>query len=183
MERKGSTKGLAKKELERLMDLSECAMFTAKKGPDIDVCYANKKFYSLLQYTQQEFEEKYGKRLMDVIVPEEKQKIRNLIARQAAAGGLLHLEVRVQRKDGQARWISMTAQTVTTEDGIMYYCSALDITKQKHALDEIYNAKREAELVTNSVPGGVVKICATDYTLLYGPVLFCQLFIFVYPII
>ena len=76
MERKGSTKGLAKKELERLMDLSECAMFTAKKGPDIDVCYANKKFYSLLQYTQQEFEEKYGKRLMDVIVPEEKQKIR-----------------------------------------------------------------------------------------------------------
>ena len=31
MERKGSTKGLAKKELERLMDLSECAMFTAKK--------------------------------------------------------------------------------------------------------------------------------------------------------
>lgn len=168
MERKGSTKGLAKKELERLMDLSECAMFTAKKGPDIDVCYANKKFYSLLQYTQQEFEEKYGKRLMDVIVPEEKQKIRNLIARQAAAGGLLHLEVRVQRKDGQARWISMTAQTVTTEDGIMYYCSALDITKQKHALDEIYNAKREAELVTNSVPGGVVKICATDYTLLYA---------------
>lgn len=168
MERKGSTKGLAKRELERLMDLSECAMFTAKKGPDIDVCYANKKFYSLLQYTQQEFEEKYGKRLMDVIVSEEKQKVRNLIARQAAAGGLLHLEFRIQKKDGMTRWISLTAQTVQTEDGIMYYCSALDVTRQKQALDEIYNAKREAELVTNSVPGGVVKICASDYTLLYA---------------
>ena len=168
MEKKSSTRGLVKKELERLMDLSECAMFTAKKVPDIDVCYANKKFYALLQYTQQEFEEKYGKRLMDVIVPEEKQKVRNLIARQTAAGGLLQLEFRVQKKDGLVRWLSLTAQTVQTESEIMYYCSALDVTRQKQALDAAYNAKREAELITNSVPGGVVKACAVDYSILYA---------------
>lgn len=168
MEKIHNTKGLAKKEMERLMDLSECAMFTAKKGPDIDVQYANKKFYSMIQYTPQEFAEKCGGRLMDVIIPEEKQKVRNLIARQAVAGGLLHLEFRVQKRDSSKRWISITAQTVVTEGQTLYYCSGLDITQQKRALEDIYNAKREAELITDSVPGGVIKIRTSDFAILYA---------------
>lgn len=98
MENKYGTEGLTKEEMNRLMNLSECAMFTARKDPEISIQYANKKFYDMLQYTPEQFQEQYQGHLMDVIIPEEKQKVRNLIARQAAAGGLLNLEFRVKKE-------------------------------------------------------------------------------------
>ncbi len=168
MEENYSTEGLDKSELEHLMDLSECAMFIAKREPDIEVQYANKRFYSMLQYTPQEFAGEYGGRLMGIILPEEKQKMRNLIARQLAAGGMLQLEFRVRKKDGLPRWISMKAQTVEADGQVWYYCSCMDITQQKRALDDIYSAKRDAELITNSIPGGVIKIRMSDFALLYA---------------
>lgn len=168
MENKYGTEGLTKEEMNRLMNLSECAMFTARKDPEISIQYANKKFYDMLQYTPEQFQEQYQGHLMDVIIPEEKQKVRNLIARQAAAGGLLNLEFRVKKRDGSLRWISMTAQTVAARDDVWYYCSCIDITQQKRSLEEIYSAKKEAEMITNSVPGGVIKLKTSDYSILYA---------------
>lgn len=159
---------LDNKELERLIDLSECAMFIVRQQPDFDLRYANNKFYSMLQYTPEEFEEQFGNHLMEVVVPEEKQKIRQLIARQAAAGGHLHLEFRVRRKDGVIQWAAMTARSVMVDGQIMYYCSCMNITQQKRSLEDIYNAKREVDLITNNVPGGVIKIRISDYVLLYA---------------
>lgn len=171
MNKKDSLQRITEEEAKRLtdlMDLSECAMFTAKQVPNIEVIYANKKFYSILQYTPEEFKEKCGNRVMEVLLPEEKQKVKSLIARQAVAGGMLHLEFRIVKKDGTVRWLSMTAQTAIVDGEPLYYCSCLDITQQKRILEDVYNAKKEVELITNSVPGGVVKIKMSDYSILYA---------------
>ena len=156
------------RHLTSLMDLSECAMFTAKQEPSIEVLYANKKFYSMLQYTQEEFKEQFQNYFIEVILFEEKQRVKSLIARQSAAGGLLHLEFRVVKKDGSVRWIAMTAEAVNVDGENLYYCSCLDITQQKRNLEEVYNAKKEVELITNSVPGGVIKVRMKDFGLLYA---------------
>lgn len=168
MEKEKIMDTLENRELERLMDLSECAMFIARQQPDFDLRYANKTFYSMLKYTPEEFEERFGNHLMEVIVPDEKQKIRALIARQSVAGGHLHLEFRVQRKDGVIQWVALTAHSVVVSGQIMYYCSCMNITQQKRNLEDIYNAKREAELITNNVPGGVIKLRISDFVLLYA---------------
>lgn len=73
------------------MDLAECAIFTAKQEPSIEVLYANKKFYSMLQYTPEEFKEKFNNYFIDVMLSEEKQRVKSLIARQSAAGGFCTL--------------------------------------------------------------------------------------------
>ena len=73
------------KIFEKLIDVSECAFFISKSGGDMEITYASRKFYSMLQYSKEEFEEKYNNSLMAVILPEEKQKVKNLIARQFAA--------------------------------------------------------------------------------------------------
>lgn len=159
---------LKKKEMERLINLSECAMFTAFQGTDIELKYANKKFYSMIQYTPEEFKETFQNRLVDVIVPEEKQKIRSLISRQSAAGGLIHLEFRMKRKNGSICWISMVAQSVMEDSQMMYYGSCTNITRQKRSYTEIYNAKREVDLITNNIPGGVIKVRMSDMTILYS---------------
>lgn len=168
MESRYGTDELTKEEMNRLLELSECAMFIAAKDSEISIKYANRKFYDMLQCTPEEFNARYKGRLMDVILPEEKQKVRNLIARQAAAGGLLHLEFRAKKKDGSLRWVSMTAQTVTTQKELCYYCSCIDITQQKRSIEDIYTAKKEAEMITNSVPGGVIKLRVSDFSLLYA---------------
>ena len=76
-------------ELLLLMNSSECAMFIAKSGSEIELIYANDKFYSMLQYTKEEYIDKFGNSFMASVLTEEKQKLRTLIARQAAAGGTL----------------------------------------------------------------------------------------------
>lgn len=68
-------------EIRRLLDLSECGMFTASNDSDLKVEYANETFYKIIQYSKEEFREELDNHLMDLMVPEEKQKIRNLMAR------------------------------------------------------------------------------------------------------
>lgn len=168
MEQKKNTDVLESREMKRLLDLSECAIFIAKQQPEFVLRYANKKFYTMLQYTPDEFEEQFENRLVNVILPEEMQKFRNLIARQAVAGGNLHLEFRVKKKDGTILWVSMTARPESVDGQLMYFCSCMDITQQKRHLEEVYNAKREVDLITNNVPGGVIKLRISDFVLRYA---------------
>lgn len=79
--------GLDEQDLRRLLNMSECAMFVAKPGSQIELMYANERFYSLMQCTREEFSEIYHGSVMEMILPEDRQKIRNLIARQTAVGG------------------------------------------------------------------------------------------------
>ena len=103
---------LSEEEMLRLINLSECAMFITAPEAELQVWYANNKFYELVQYTPEEFEEQFENHVMDLIVSEEKQNVRNLIARQSAMGGVIQLEFRVRRKDGVYLWISLSAEVI-----------------------------------------------------------------------
>ncbi len=168
MDQKQNTNTLDNSELQRLMDLSECAMIIARQQPEFTIKYANEKFYDMLKYTAEEFKEIHHNHLMAVALPEETQKIRALVARQSAAGGDLHLEFRVRRKDGAILWLSMTAHMEIVDGQTIYFCSCMNITQQKRNLEDIYNAKREIDLITNNIPGGVIKLRLSDYILLYA---------------
>lgn len=168
MGQKKITEDFSLEETKQLMDLSDCAMFSALQGPDITLLYGNKKMYSMIQYSPEEFSEKFQNRLMDIILPEDKQKVRMLIARQSTMGGTIHLEFRIQRKDNVAQWVSLSARSVLVGDSMRYYCSCVNVTQQKRTLQEVYNAKREVDAMANSIPGGVIKLKMSDFTLLYA---------------
>lgn len=155
-------------ELLLLMNSSECAMFIAKSGSEVELVYANDKFYSILQYTKEEYIDKFGNSFMASVLTEEKQKLRTLIARQAAAGGTLKLEYRAVRKDNSVAWLSLSAKAVVKDNQLIYYGSCIDVTKSKKTLDDIYNAKREIDVMANSIPGGVIKVRMSDYKLIYA---------------
>lgn len=160
--------GVLQDELLLLMNSSECAMFIAKSGSEIELIYANDKFYSMLQYTKEEYIDKFGNSFMASVLTEEKQKLRTLIARQAAAGGTLKLEYRAVRKDNSVAWLSLSAKAVVRDNQLIYYSSCIDVTKTKKTLDDIYNAKREIDVMANSIPGGVIKVRMSDFKLIYA---------------
>jgi len=159
---------ISQEEFMTLINSSECAMFITKSSSEMELIYANDKFYSILQYTKEEYTEKYGKSAMATVLNEEKQKLRNLIARQAAAGGILKLEYRAVKKDHSIAWISLSAKAVIKDNQLVYYGSCLDVTKSKKTIDDIYNAKREIDVMANSIPGGVIKARMSDYKLIYA---------------
>lgn len=159
---------ITSEELKRLLNMSECALFIAKPGAEIEILFANARFYSMLQYTSKEYKEKYGNSLMAAVLPEEKQKIRTLIDRQIAAGGTLHLEFRAARKDEGVLWLSLSAHTIMVDGEMRYYVSCMDITKVKRSLDDVYKAKNEMEIIANSIPGGVIKLRMNDKKIIYS---------------
>lgn len=159
---------LQKDYFERLTNLSECGMLIVKMQTELEILYANDYFYQILQYTREEFAEKFGNKVMGPEVPEEKQKVKSLIARQVSMGGTIHFEFRAVRKDKSIVWVSFTAKRDEDFTSMIYYCSCLDISASKRHLEDVYNAKSELDLIANSIPGGVIKLRMSDFHLLYA---------------
>lgn len=158
---------VTQEDFKKLVNMSDCGMLVVRLRAESEIIYANDFYYQNLQYTREEYYELFGNSMMGPMLPEDKQKTKNLIARQSAAGGSIHLEFRVARKDGSVIWISFCAKRDNSIAGI-YYCSCFDVTISKRHLDDVYKAKHELDVIANSIPGGVVKIRMSDYMLLYA---------------
>lgn len=159
---------MEKKELQQLLDMVECGVFTTHQDTDMELIYANARFFEMIQYTPEEFAEKYGSRLLDAVLPEDKQKIRSLIARQRVAGGKLQLEFRIKKGNGLVAWLSFAASRARDDGQMVYFCSCMDITQVKRTMSEVYQAKRDMDLIANNIPGGVLKVRMTDFEILYA---------------
>lgn len=157
-----------KEELQQVLEMTECGIFTTKQDTEMELLYANSRFYEILHCTPEEFEEQYNNRLFEAVLPEDKQKVRNLIARQRVAGGKLQLEFRTKHKSGLVTWISLSANSIVEDGELICFCSCMDITDNKRIMTEIFHAKREIDLIANNIPGGVIKLRMTDFKLLYA---------------
>ena len=94
--------------------------------------------------------------------------MKSLMARQVSMGGSIHLEFRAKRKDDSIIWISFRAKREAKPGSMIYYCSCLDISGSKRHLQDVYNAKRELDLIANSIPGGVIKVRLNDFKIMYA---------------
>lgn len=157
-----------KEQFARLAGMSECGMVITKMQAEPQIIYANDGFYRMFQYTSEEFEECFDNKVMGPALPEEKQRMKALMARQVSMGGSIHLEFRAKRKDESIIWISFTAKREAEPGSMVYYCSCLDISGSKRHLQDVYNAKRELDLIANSIPGGVIKVRLNDFKILYA---------------
>ena len=159
---------MQKEDYERLINTAECGIMILKMLAEPEILYANNYFYTSLQYTKEEYFARFGKNALGPVVPEEKQKLKALIARQAAAGGSIHLKLKAMRKDGSIVWMSFTAKSDRNQGEMVYYCSCLDISVSERHLEDVYKAKKEVDLIANSIPGGVIKLRMSDFYLLYA---------------
>ena len=157
-----------KEQFARLAGMSECGMMITKMQAEPEIMYANDGFYKMFQYTPKEFQECFENRVMGPALLEEKQRMKALMARQVSMGGSIHLEFRAKRRDDSIIWISFTAKREAKPGSMIYYCSCLDISGSKRHLQDVYNAKRELDLIANSIPGGVLKVRLNDFKILYA---------------
>ena len=156
---------MTKEELRDILNLAECGILLMNISTEPEILYANDCFYRYLQYTPEEFRDKMGRQLMAVVVPQERQKLKSVLARQRSMGGRIRLEIPVIRKDGSRCFLGLSARCT---DGMIYECSCQDITESKQHLEDAFRAKREMEMMANNIPGGVVKLRMSDMKILYA---------------
>lgn len=160
-----------KNELKSLVDLvdsAECGLFKMTYNSDMTLDYANDYFYTLYGYTREEYTEQFGSKAVARIHPDDAQRFKFSVARQLAMGTSLRFEHRIIKKDGSVAWLLLKANATTQEQPLSYLCSCIDITSMKESYHDLARSKFELDIISNSMPGGVVKIRVSDFKILYA---------------
>ena len=155
-------------QLSILANKAECGLIKLAYNSEMTILYANDYFYTLHGYTKEEYTELFGAHALARIHPDDAQRFKASVARQLAMGTALRFEYRVIKKDGTIGWLLIKGQMAATDQRICYLCSCIDITASKVAYQDLAKSKLELDIISNSTPGGVVKIRSTDFKILYA---------------
>lgn len=95
------------------------------------IIYMSESFYSLSGYTKEEVKNLFQNRYINMVVPEDREQLKESVRGQLEAGDVVNTEYRIRRKDGTLLWILNRGRAVAEEDGsVCTYCLCLDITEQ-----------------------------------------------------
>ncbi len=124
-------------------DNPEAAVYV---DPDFQVLDINMRFEKLFGYLLEEIR---GKRLLDLIVPQDKLEEGRMSDEEAKEGPIYCDTVR-ERKNGSLVPVSISAAPITVEGQLMGYIGLYkDITKQKRAEEELEESRRHFRALFN----------------------------------
>ena len=125
---------------------------------DSTCCCRNDRHFTLLElggyipalagYSREELKEKFGNRLMELILPEDRERVRREFTRQLTRGSRAEAEFRVRHKNGSVIWVLDKSRLETGPQGeeILHVFLA-DITHSKRANDELSDKLRRYEII------------------------------------
>jgi PAS domain S-box-containing protein len=140
----------AKKQTAHLDELFELAPHAVVLVDDeVRVIRVNREFISMFGYTP---EEAVGRRLEDLVAPEERLAEYQNNARLLSGGNKVEMETVRRRKDGARLFVSMTASPVLTAGPIEGYIIYRDITARKRDEALLAGEKRLLEMMARGQP-------------------------------
>ncbi len=155
-------------DINALANSAECGLIKIAYNSDMSLLYANDFFYTLYGYTREEYTELFGNKTLARIHPDDLQRLKAAIARQQSMGIALRFEYRIIKKDGSIGWVLLNGKMHMEENLIVYLCSCLDVTSMKTSYQDLAKSKLELDIISNNIPGGVVKLRTNDYKILYA---------------
>lgn len=102
----------------------------------------------LAGYSREELRENFGNRMMELVLPEDREKLRSAFRKQLRHGTTAEAEFRVRRKDGRVIWVLDKSRLTIGEDGREYLNAMLtDITASKREFDALNDKLRRYEII------------------------------------
>ncbi|UWP59626.1 response regulator [Ruminococcus gauvreauii] len=127
----------AQDEVMHLCNNVPGAVFRVRCDDNFSVADANDGLYELLGYTREEFVE-LGNGMAAVVYPGDLGAVRKKLMADNGRGNTIRDEHRLVCKDGNVKWISLKAQLMPGDDGILYFHGVfVDITDEKLAQRQI----------------------------------------------
>lgn len=102
----------------------------------------------LTGYTDGEIFTRFGGRMMEVIHPQDRERVRLSFAEQLQKGAEVEAEYRIVNREGAVRWVMNKSRLVSGADGIEMLCTSLtDITESKDAVNASEEKMRRYEMI------------------------------------
>ena len=102
----------------------------------------------LAGYTSSELETIFGNRLIDLVVPEDREFIHNQYRQQLQHSTYVQLEHRVVHKSGRIIWVLNKSLLITDPNGQeTLYCYLTDISHTKAEVDELHRKLNRYEII------------------------------------
>jgi PAS domain S-box-containing protein len=123
----------SEERFRNILDNSPIALYRRNYQPD-SYEYMSPAIYTITGYTPQEIMGMTAENIVELIVPEDRQKVLDQIdAVVARQGGKFVMEYRMRHKSGEIRWLCDTAQFFVDEKGALSHSigSVEDITERK----------------------------------------------------
>ncbi len=99
-------------------------------------------------FSRDEIREIYGDRLIELVVPEDRDMLRQEFSEQLSRGTSVVLEHRIRHKSGAILWVMNKSYLAVDEDGQEYlYCYLTNITASKRAADELRQRLSRYEII------------------------------------
>lgn len=96
------------------------------------------KLSSLLGYTDEEIQTLFHGHLIELVVPSDREMVRQIIAEQLKSGPNIGLGYRLRHKDGHSIWVLNKSHLIVEEDGNEYFYGTLtDITQSQQTQQEL----------------------------------------------
>jgi PAS domain S-box-containing protein len=137
----------------RLRQLAETVdtVFTLRELDPPSYLYVSPGVHALTGIGVEELQ-RNPRALIDLVHPEDRERVMAALERPASPGEVIHSEHRIIRRDGKTRWIRISATPVPTEAGspLRIATSAEDITDRVEAIAAISRAEAAARAANDA---------------------------------
>ncbi|HOD36932.1 MAG TPA: PAS domain S-box protein [Syntrophales bacterium] len=103
-------------------------------------------------YARYEAGELVGTHAMALVLPEDREKVRENSSRMLQRLSSSPYEFRIRTKDGGVRWIMETVTAITLEGRPAVLGNSMDVTEIKRATEEIERIQRQQKALLDSIP-------------------------------
>lgn len=125
---------------------------------------------NLLGYTQEEFQEKFHNRFINLVRPAYQKDVFQRIKNQIRHGKQVEIEYQVTTKDGRIVWLLDKSQLVTSDNGEEYFYNILiDITSSKSVEEELRLLSERQRIIMEQTNDIIIEWDIESDSLYYSP--------------
>ncbi len=135
------------KEVRRVHSLAD-AVYTCRNDREFTMIEAGTDGYALVGYTADEIRQKLGGGLVELVHPDDRERVRKEFYEQLESGADIRQEFRVLRKDGSSRWVLCNGRMEMDADGEeILYSTLTDITRFRRNNEELLRKLDRYEII------------------------------------
>lgn len=127
--------------------------------------YANKGFYSLIGYTEDEIQQRFQNRFDKLIFQEDRRALNRAVVNASNDNPIVDHTCRMVCKNGEYIWISIQAIMLLEDEKVCLYCTVLDISAIKNSEEHILREKAQYDVLYQNIVCGIVQYEKSDNTL------------------
>lgn len=135
------------KEIEMLYDSIPGAVIHCNADKDFSILHHNDSFLRLIGYSKQDLSSIFGNKMINLIVPEDREIVINTMGAQLQSGNHTKFECRIKYQ-GKFLWILAQGQLTKNEKGCDRFCFVLvDITAEKESREALRRSEERYKII------------------------------------